>query len=207
MVIYSAKYFKSVSFLLKISNRLIFKFWLHYFYVHSCCVEMTQIFKIITLLSFVAMLTPTFLYAVPASNLYNTTFSILSYAKWEHDTPKLCVIDNNVMAQQFKNAKHSHHNYDIHSISLRNIAQSNCQIVIFSTLSSVQEQHTLNTQVQFPALSISMNNLECETGSAFCIYKKNQNYAFKVNMESLTQSKVHIDPRVLLLANTTEPNS
>ena len=58
---------------------------------------MTQIFKIITLLSFVAILTPTFLYAAPTSNLYNTTFSILSYAKWEHDTPKLCIIDNNVM--------------------------------------------------------------------------------------------------------------
>ncbi|WP_326490839.1 YfiR family protein [Acinetobacter towneri] len=151
---------------------------------------MTQNLKIITLLSFVAMQTPTFLYAAPASNLYSTTFPILSYAKWEHDTPRLCIIDNHVMAQQFKNTIHSHHNYDIHSISLRNIAQTNCQILISSTLSSVQEQHTLNTQVQFPALSICMNNLDCETGSAFCIYKKNQNYAFKVNMESLTQSKV-----------------
>ncbi len=168
---------------------------------------MTQNLKIITLLSFVAMQTPTFLYAAPASNLYSTTFSILSYAKWVHDTPKLCVIDNHAMAQQFKNAMHSHHNYSIHAISLKNIAQSDCQILIFSTLSAAQEQHTLNTQVQFPALSISLNNLDCETGSAFCIYKKNQNYAFKVNMESLTQSKVHIDPRVLLFAKTSESNS
>ena len=92
---------------------------------------MTQNFKIINLLSFVAMLTPTFLYTVPTSNLYSTTFPILSYAKWEDDTPKLCIIDNHVMAQQFKKAKRSHHNYDNHSISLRNIAQTNYQILIF----------------------------------------------------------------------------
>lgn len=90
-----------------------------------------------------------FLYAAPASNLYSTTFSILSYAKWVHDTPKLCVIDNHAMAQQFKNAMHSHHNYSIHAISLKNIAQSDCQILIFPRFSAAQEQHTLNTLLQF----------------------------------------------------------
>ena len=168
---------------------------------------MTQNLKIITLLSFVAMLTPTFLYAAPASNLYSTTFSILAYAKWQASTPKLCVVNQDNIAQQFKKHAPLHNKYDIQPIQSHEISKSNCQILIFSTLSAAQEQHTLNTQVRFPALSISLNNLECETGSAFCLYKKNDNYAFKVNMESLTQSQVHIDPRVLLLAKTSESNS
>ena len=35
-------------------------------------------------------------------------------------------------------------------------------------------------------------------------YKKNKHLSFKINLESLSQSKVHIDPRVLLLAKPSE---
>ena len=167
---------------------------------------MTRTLKKIILLSFIAISAPT-LHAAPPPSVYSTTFSILAYAKWRLDTPKLCVVDNTSVAQHFKNYASAHHKYDTHAIQTHAIKQNDCQILIFSTLSAIEEQQILNHQVDFPALSISLNNVDCETGSAFCLYKKNQNYAFKVNLESLTQSKLHIDPRVLLLAKPTEPNS
>ena len=89
-------------------------------------------------------------------------------------------------------------------IQSNEIKTSACQILIFSTLSPKEEQYLLNTAATFPALSISTNNAECEIGSAFCLYKRSQNFAFKVNLESLTQARVHVDPRVLLLAKSVE---
>lgn len=143
-------------------------------------------------------------HATPASNIFNTTFSILSYAKWETNSPKLCVINNSGLIADFKRNAPTHSNYRIQPISMNEIANSHCQILFFSNLSAKDEQSILNNHVNFPALSISNNNIECENGSAFCLYRKNQGYAFKINMDSLTQSQVHIDPRVLLLAKSSE---
>ncbi|OTG80987.1 hypothetical protein B9T33_07490 [Acinetobacter sp. ANC 5054] len=148
-------------------------------------------------------LTPV-IYANPASNIFSTTFSILSYAKWETDTPKFCIVNNANSVKDFKKYAPAHSNYIISSIQVANIKSNHCQILFFSNLSAKEEQNILNSHVSFPALSISSNNSECENGSAFCLYRKKQNFAFKINMESLTQSQVHIDPRVLLLAKASE---
>lgn len=144
------------------------------------------------------------LYATPIASLYSTTFSILSYAKWNTPAPAICVVNNPPLAQQLQNSEPEHANYKISSIQTRDIQLLECQVFIFSTLSPKEEQHLLNTAVDFPALSISTNNIECEIGSAFCLYNRNQKIAFKINLASLTQSKVHIDPRVLLLAKSVE---
>ncbi|MFX7253454.1 YfiR family protein, partial [Acinetobacter baumannii] len=53
-------------------------------------------------------------------------------------------------------------------------------------------------------LSLSINNPECEVGSIFCLYNQNNYTTFKVNLDALSHSKVHIDPRVLLLAKNAE---
>ena len=144
------------------------------------------------------------LYASPTSNIFNTTFAILSYAKWETQTPKLCIVNNQSLLNDFKKSAATHSNYKISSIQVADIKSSQCQILFFSNLSAQEEQNLLNSHVSFPALSISSNNRACESGSAFCLYRKNQSYAFKINMQSLTQSQVHIDPRVLLLAKSSE---
>ena len=54
-------------------------------------------------------------------------------------------------------------------------------------------------------LTFSSNNTECELGSAFCLYQNKTRTPFKVNLASLSQSQARVDPRVLLLAKSTEP--
>lgn len=145
-------------------------------------------------------------HAISTHNIFVTTFSILSYAKWSTavQTPSFCVIDNTSLANQFKTVSQQYNqNYQIHSISLNDLSSFSCQVVFFSTLTPQQEQSTLNDQAQ-PILSFSTNNSACEVGSSFCLYKKNQLTSFKVNLDSLSQSKVRIDPRVLLLAKPAE---
>ena len=144
------------------------------------------------------------LYAAPVSDIYHTSLAILSYAKWPTNTPEICVVNNNPFAQQLKNNLPADSPYKVSNKHSSELRSSNCTVLFFSNLSDKEEQNILNTAVNYPALSISSNNLNCETGSAFCLYKKNQSYAFKVNMESLTQSKIHIDPRVLMLAKPAE---
>ncbi|WP_228199183.1 YfiR family protein [Acinetobacter cumulans] len=146
------------------------------------------------------------LYAAPVSDIYHTSLAILSYAKWPTNTPEICVVNNNTFAQQLKNNLPADSPYKVSNKHSSELRSSNCTVLFFSNLSDKEEQNILNTAVNYPALSISSNNLNCETGSAFCLYKKNQSYAFKVNMESLTQSKIHIDPRVLMLAKPAESN-
>ncbi|MCW8039354.1 MULTISPECIES: YfiR family protein [Acinetobacter] len=145
-------------------------------------------------------------FADPVSTPYSTTFSILSYAKWNTTMPEICVVDNSALAQQFQSHSPNPSNFKISSILSNAIKSKDCEVLIFSTLSPKAEQQLLNTAVSFPTLSISTNNAECELGSAFCIYKRNSSYAFKVNLNSLSQAKVHIDPRVLLLGKNMEGN-
>ncbi len=166
---------------------------------------MNHVFKKVCATFFLVLICVT-AHATPAPSVLSITFSILSYAKWTTAVPEICVINNNNMASQFKNylSSNDEYNYSVKSIDKQKIRSERCEVLIFSTFTPEEEQRVLNSSVEFPALSISSSNTECEIGSAFCLYRKNTGLSFKVNMDSLTQSKVRIDPRVLLLARATE---
>lgn len=52
-------------------------------------------------------------------------------------------------------------------------------------------------------LTISENNTECIIGSAFCLYRgDNDRFNFKVNLTSLKKSNIRVNSKVLMLANT-----
>lgn len=149
---------------------------------------------------------PMMTHAFPMQSYEAVTFSILSYANWKTGitTPNLCIVDNTSLANQFK-AIQQQNNYKYHIItsSLSGLDKSSCNILFFSTLSPKTEQKILNTYTT-PPLSFSSNNINCEIGSAFCLYRKNNRTSFKVNLNSLSETEVHVDPRVLLLAKSTE---
>ncbi|MEB3768107.1 YfiR family protein [Acinetobacter sp. MD2] len=146
-------------------------------------------------------------YATSTQNFLEITLSILSYAKWNTNvnTPNLCIVNNPNLVGQFKLlVQQQHANYNIIPIDLKLLDQSTCQAIYFSTLSAKEEQAALNHHIHSPTLSFSSNNTECDIGSAFCLYKRNGLTSFKVNLDSLSQSKIRVDPRVLLLAKPLE---
>ena len=145
-------------------------------------------------------------YANSKHNFYVLTLSILSYSKWENvNTPTLCVIDNPSITSTFQSyIQQMSYNYRVQTVNAKDFARSHCQAVYFSSTSQQQQQNLIQNYPYHSLLSLSINNSECEIGSIFCLYTQNNYTTFKVNLDALSHSKVHIDPRVLLLAKNAE---
>lgn len=147
-----------------------------------------------------------FCLAATPPNMYTTTLSILSYAKWNTAAPKLCIIDATMSTNQLTALRKKEKSpYLIETIKKEDLDKKYCDAVFFDKLSATTEQELINASLNKSILSFSSNNSECEIGSVFCLYSnKSGNILFKVNLDSLSRSKIHIDPRVLLLAKNSE---
>ncbi|SPL72593.1 YfiR family protein [Acinetobacter stercoris] len=155
-----------------------------------------------TLLFFV----PISSFAYSPHNIYITTLSILSYVHWKDPTPNVCVVDNANATTQLRNfSKQLQYNYTIGSVRLESVSKENCDAVFFTNTSPEVQQQFLLKNTNALILSFSTNNNDCEIGSAFCLFTtKNGNTSFKINLDTLSRSRVHVDPRVLLLAKNAE---
>ncbi|MDO4223455.1 MAG: YfiR family protein [Acinetobacter sp.] len=88
--------------------------------------------------------------------------------------------------------------YQAKHVTEESLLKSSCQVIYFpNTAPSVQNK--LINAYPTPILTISERNIDCEVGSAFCLYIRNNAVAVKVNLNRLSSSKVKIDPRVLHL--------
>lgn len=139
-------------------------------------------------------------------SIFTITFSIMSYVKWSSQNTSLCVVDDQITQNELAViASSKKPNLKVINVSSNNIANLKCDAIFFSKNSPSQEQNIINNLKTPPALSFSINNNDCEIGSVFCLYtSKGGKSLFKVNLDSLAKTKIHIDPRVLLLAQQTE---
>lgn len=139
-------------------------------------------------------------------NIYSMTISILSYVKWSHPKPNFCIVDNNNITDELSQAAAlKQTNLNVINVSSSNIVDKKCESIFLSNKDPATEQKIINSLKVPPALSFSTNNSDCEIGSVFCLYSsKSGKSLFKVNLDSLAKTKIHIDPRVLLLAQQAE---
>ena len=139
-------------------------------------------------------------------NIYMMTLSILSYVKWDKPAPKLCVIDNVAASELFKKTfLQQDTRFQVSAIQSQDLSAEKCDAVFFSQTTPLVEQKLLANSSNRSLLSFSKSNVECEIGSIFCLYTaKSGNTQFNVNLDSLAKAKIHIDPRVLLLAQSSE---
>lgn len=145
-------------------------------------------------------------YAISNHNFYELALTILSYSKWTNTSrPIICVVDNPEAATQFQSSiKQLSYDYQVQAVNAKDFSKTECHVVYFSTTSPQQQQSLIQSYPSRSLLSLSTNNLACEIGSIFCLYNQNTLSTFKVNLDALSYSKVHIDPRVLILAKNTE---
>lgn len=139
-------------------------------------------------------------------NIYMMTLSILSYVKWDNPAPKLCVVDNIASSELFKKTfSQQHTRFQVSAIQAQDLSFQKCDAVFFSQTTPLVEQKLIANSSNRSLLSFSKSNIECEIGSIFCLYTaKSGNTQFNVNLDSLAKAKIHIDPRVLLLAQSSE---
>lgn len=147
-------------------------------------------------------------YATPLHNYYTLTLSILSYSKWSNNQiPTLCVVEDNHTAVLFNTyIKQYSYNYRISNVTTNDLLKSNCQIVYLSSAMNIAQQRglILNSSLTTNTLIFTENDSTCELGNSFCLYKKGEKVTFSINIDALTRARIHIDPRVLLLARNSE---
>lgn len=139
-------------------------------------------------------------------NIYMMTLSILSYVKWDTPAPKICVADNPSASELFnKTFTQQQTRFQVSAIQAQDLSSEKCDAVFFSQTTPLVEQKLIASSINRSILSFSKSNKECDIGSIFCLYSaKSGNTQFKVNLDSLAKAKIHIDPRVLLLAQSSE---
>lgn len=127
-------------------------------------------------------------------------WGILSYTQWQppQHTPHLCVVGETPFASALEHTMQAPFSmekisYDINAISSR------CDAVYFGDITDIQQQKIINVRQNRPLLTISELNSDCTRGSIFCLNLTSTPVSFKVNLDSLAQSGVHINPNVLLL--------
>ena len=162
--------------------------------------------KVQLLLLLASIATSQICYAISNHNFYELALTILTYSKWPNTSrPIICVVDNPEAATQFQSSiKQLSYDYQVQAINAKDFPKTECHVVYFSTTSPQQQQSLIQSYPSRSLLSLSTNNLTCEIGSIFCLYNQNTLSTFKVNLDALSYSKVHIDPRVLILAKNTE---
>ncbi|MBF7682361.1 YfiR family protein [Acinetobacter sp. B5B] len=139
-------------------------------------------------------------------NVYTLTFAILSYTKWNSTVPTICVLEDAAVFQNFKQQmKYTNYAYNIVLINEGDLKTQHCDAIFLSTNKSITQQNNiLRSNFQPFTLSLTNNNTECEGQVIFCLYQRKDFYTFNVNLDALSHSKLHIDPRVLLLAKNME---
>lgn len=139
-------------------------------------------------------------------NIYMMTLSILSYAKLNQAVPEICVVDNTDITTSFQNTiQKQNMKYKVSAIETTALNSSACTVIFFSHTQPQLEQKLISQALTKNALTFSTSNSDCEIGSVFCLYTTRAgNTQFKVNLDSLAKTKIHIDPRVLLLAQNME---
>ena len=140
------------------------------------------------------------------SSPFSLTLSLISYSHFANSAATtLCVVGSSNDAMQLqKQAKLSGYNYKILSVDQSSLLKTACQAVYFNSAISLHTQNNLISKfANAEVLTFTTNDIRCESRNVFCIYQAAQQYYFKVNLDSLTLSKVRIDPRVLLLAKNS----
>lgn len=139
-------------------------------------------------------------------NIYMMTLSILSYAKLGADVPEICVVDNVEVAGNFSITVHKQNmKYKVSTVTAATLPNNSCHVIFFSRTEPATEQKLIFQASSKNALTFSTSNNDCEIGSVFCLFTtRTGNTQFKVNLDSLAKTKIHIDPRVLLLAQNME---
>ncbi len=162
--------------------------------------------KVQLLLLLALIATSQICYAISNHNFYELALTILSYSKWSNTSrPIICVIDNAEASRQFQsNIKQLGYDYQVRAVNSKDFQKTECHVVYFSTTTPQQQQNLIQAYPSRSLLSLSINNPTCEIGSIFCLYNKKTSSTFKINLDALSYSKVHIDPRVLILAKNTE---
>lgn len=154
-------------------------------------------------------------YAAPTQTIATSTtnkseevsrivLGILTYTKWQPPEThiELCIVGATRFANLLNNVVLPDSGLTLNVTKQNNdlaVLTTQCDVIYFGDIAPIQQQKVLNVRQNRSILTISELNSECELGSIFCLDTESSPISFKVNLDALAQSGVHINPNVLLL--------
>ncbi|WP_265921562.1 YfiR family protein [Cupriavidus nantongensis] len=168
---------------------------------------LTALLLAVTLAVLPAMLPPA-VTAQPAPQradmVARVVISLLGYARWpvERDPVRLCVDHSSRYAARLREGGTlaNGRTVQIRQVDvLADMLHPACDALYVGTMNEPRRKRLSAELTGRPVLVIAEEDFECEVGSMFCLNIRDSQVSFRVNLDTLARSGVHMHPGVLQL--------
>ncbi|WP_423197661.1 MULTISPECIES: YfiR family protein [unclassified Cupriavidus] len=147
-----------------------------------------------------------------ADAVARVVLSLLSYARWpvERDTVRLCVDTGTRYGGKLMEGGtlSSGRFVETRRVDLMNDAVTPvCDALYLGMVTDARRNRLASDLSGKPVLVIAEEDFECETGSMFCLNIRDNAVSFRVNLDSIARSGIHVHPGVLQLGRRKAPAS
>ncbi|MFJ4289810.1 YfiR family protein [Cupriavidus sp. NPDC089707] len=131
-------------------------------------------------------------------------FSLLGYARWpvEGDTVRLCVDNASRYSARLMEGGTLATGRPVQPRQVDVLAdalQPGCDALYVGVMNEARRKRLSTALTGRPVLVIAEEDFECEAGSMFCLNIRENQVSFRVNLDTLARSGVHVHPGVLQL--------
>ena len=135
-----------------------------------------------------------------------TVYGIISFSRWpvEREAVRLCIIMPSAYADDLRHRAAEAPGKPVQVKRLNADdprVETDCDAVYLGTLSDGERRQLFQRLKGHAVLSISEHDDACALDSQFCLSIVDGKVSFKVNLDSVARSGVHVSPSVLLLAH------
>ncbi|WP_420995596.1 YfiR family protein [Cupriavidus sp. 30B13] len=141
-----------------------------------------------------------------------TVYSLLGYARWpvERDVLRLCVDSSARYAGRLADGGTLATGRPVQARRIDVMSagsMAGCDSVYLAAMTDASRRKVAAELGGRPVLVITEEDFECETGSMFCLSVADSRVSFRVNLDSVARSGIHIHPGVLQLGRRRSPPS
>jgi hypothetical protein len=138
--------------------------------------------------------------------------SLLSYARWpaERETLRLCVDTDARYGGKLMEGGSLSTGRLVQARSVDPLADTlapECDALYMGAMTDARRKKLTADLVGKPVLVIVEEDFECEVGSMFCLTFRENQVSFRINLDAIARSGIHIHPGVLQLGRRRTPAS
>jgi len=138
--------------------------------------------------------------------------SLLSYARWpvERETLRLCVDTGAHYGSKLLEGGPLSTGRLVEARPVDALADNNfpdCDALYLGAMTDARRKKLAAGLVGKPVLVIAEEDFECEVGSMFCLNIRESQVSFRINLDAIARSGIHVHPGVLQLGRRRTPAS
>ena len=136
--------------------------------------------------------------------------SLLSYARWpnERETVRLCVDNTARFASKLMEGGTLSTGRLVEARRADLLTEplvADCDALYLGAMTDARRRKLTTDFVGKPVLVISEEDFECEGGSMFCLIIRENQVSFRINLDAIARSGIHVHPGVLQLGRRRAP--